>query len=153
VAFADGLLAGLPALDILINNAAQTVRRTPDDFAEAEALERMGIETLPANIRPILGVDPLLELPGEPGPSRGAGATSLGLIRIPNPLDQPPDHREAKSWTARLADVGPIELLKVDADEASIVHPEHDTITLPRGVCRVWRQREFDDLGSRFVAD
>lgn len=29
VAFADGLLAGLPTLDILINNAAQTVRRPP----------------------------------------------------------------------------------------------------------------------------
>jgi hypothetical protein len=51
-----------------------------------------------------------------------------------------------KGRTARL-------FLEGSADEATVVHPEHDTITLPRGVYRVWRQREFDDTGFRFVAD
>lgn len=43
--------------------------------------------------------------------------------------------------------------LDVTAEEARIVHPEHGTIALPRGAYRVWRQREFDDLQIRFVAD
>jgi hypothetical protein len=43
--------------------------------------------------------------------------------------------------------------LEVTADEARVVHPEHGTITLPRGAYRVWRQREFDDGGIRTVAD
>jgi NAD(P)-dependent dehydrogenase (short-subunit alcohol dehydrogenase family) len=114
VAFADGLLSGLPSLDILINNAAQTVRRTPDYFAGAEALEQRGIAALPANIRPILGVDPLPELPAEPGPAPSGGTTSFGLLPArQGPRDEPPDHREANSWTSRLADVGPVELLEV----------------------------------------
>ena len=66
-------------------------------------------------------------------------------------------HRIEDRRTARLLSVGEgraMQLfLEVDADEASVVHPEHDTITLPRGVYRVWRQREFDDLGIRYVAD
>jgi hypothetical protein len=43
--------------------------------------------------------------------------------------------------------------LEVTSDEADVVHPEHGTIVLPRGSYRVWRQREFDDRGNRFVAD
>ncbi len=43
--------------------------------------------------------------------------------------------------------------LEVVADEAAVSHPEHGEIVLTRGVYRVWRQREFDDLGSRLVAD
>ncbi len=66
-------------------------------------------------------------------------------------------HQVEDRRTARLLSVGQGRaaqlFLEVEADEASVVHPEHDTITLPRGVYRVWRQREFDDAGSRFVAD
>ncbi len=43
--------------------------------------------------------------------------------------------------------------LEVTAEEAGVVHPEHGEIVLPRGVYRVWRQREFDERGDRFVAD
>src|SRR5262249_2128320 len=43
--------------------------------------------------------------------------------------------------------------LDVTADAASIVHPEHGPIVLPRGSYRVWRQREFADREVRFVAD
>jgi hypothetical protein len=66
-------------------------------------------------------------------------------------------HQVKDRRTARLLSVGEgraVQLfLEVDADEASVVHPEHGTITLPRGVYRVWRQREFDDHEVRFVAD
>ena len=33
--------------------------------------------------------------------------------------------------------------LDVRADQARVVHDEHGTITLDRGVYRVWRQREY----------
>jgi len=119
VAFADGLVSELPHLDILINNAAQTVRRTPDYFAGAEALERMPIDALPANVRSLLPVDPLPGLPpgsGLLGFSGGRGADATPVEMIPASLDrpdEPQDRREANSWTARLTDVGPVELLEV----------------------------------------
>ena len=43
--------------------------------------------------------------------------------------------------------------LEVVADQAGVVHPEHGEIVLTRGSYRVWKQREFDDRGIRFVAD
>jgi NAD(P)-dependent dehydrogenase (short-subunit alcohol dehydrogenase family) len=117
--FADGLLSEHAALDILINNAAQTVRRTPDYHAGAEPLERQPIESLPANVLAVLGDNSLRRLTSgssDPGSSRGdeADASSTGLIptRL-HRLDEPPDLRESNSWTARLADVGPVELLEV----------------------------------------
>jgi NAD(P)-dependent dehydrogenase (short-subunit alcohol dehydrogenase family) len=119
VAFADGLLSELPALDILINNAAQTVRRTPDYFAGAEALEQMPFDALPANVKSLLRVDPSpgpMPGPGLPGLSVGRGADAAPAGMIPASLDrpaEPTDRREANSWTARLADVGPVELLEV----------------------------------------
>jgi hypothetical protein len=66
-------------------------------------------------------------------------------------------HQIKDRRTARLLstdETGAIRLfLEVIADEAAVVHPEHGEIVLPRGNYRVWRQREFDDIGPRFVAD
>ena len=44
----------------------------------------------------------------------------------------------------------------VVADCAEIVHEEHGTIALNRGVYRVWRQREYDprpEVSQRYVID
>jgi hypothetical protein len=41
--------------------------------------------------------------------------------------------------------------LRVTADTAELRHEEHDTITLPRGLYRVRRQREFD--GSDLIEE
>jgi hypothetical protein len=53
--------------------------------------------------------------------------------------------------------------LRIDADAAQLQHEEHDTITLPKGLYRVRRQREYDgsdviheprpSVRSRVVAD
>ena len=43
--------------------------------------------------------------------------------------------------------------LEVIAEEATIVHPEHDPIVLPRGRYSVWRQREYTDFGTRTIYD
>jgi hypothetical protein len=49
----------------------------------------------------------------------------------------------------------PVELyighVRIDADAAQLRHEEHDTITLPKGVYRVRRQREYD--GSDLIED
>ena len=37
--------------------------------------------------------------------------------------------------------------LEVTAEEAKVEHPEHGPIVLPRGMYRVWRQREFGESG------
>lgn len=47
----------------------------------------------------------------------------------------------------------PSMFVEVIAEEARIVHPEHAAIVLARGVYRVWRQREYRDLGTRQVDD
>jgi len=44
--------------------------------------------------------------------------------------------------------------LNVTANEASVVHPEHNTIVLPKGCYRVWHQREFgEDKKPKRVVD
>jgi len=43
--------------------------------------------------------------------------------------------------------------VRVRGDAARIVHQEHGPITLPRGLYRVWKQREFAPDAIRWVAD
>ena len=43
--------------------------------------------------------------------------------------------------------------LEVVHDTADVIHPEHDTITLPRGCYRVWQQREASGVGWSTMAD
>jgi NAD(P)-dependent dehydrogenase (short-subunit alcohol dehydrogenase family) len=44
-----------PRLDLLINNAAQTVRRPPGFYAHLMAQESLGTKDLPASVQPLLG--------------------------------------------------------------------------------------------------
>ncbi|MET0133919.1 MAG: SDR family oxidoreductase [Kibdelosporangium sp.] len=86
-------------LDILVNNAAQTVRRPAWSYARLQAAEA----------RPVLGIEAapgfLPSLP-EPDWSRElAGPVDAnGLIPDPSPVN---------SWTAKLGEVDPVELLEV----------------------------------------
>lgn len=43
--------------------------------------------------------------------------------------------------------------VKIAAPSADLIHEEHATITLPNGLYRVRRQREWDAGASRLVAD
>jgi hypothetical protein len=43
--------------------------------------------------------------------------------------------------------------LEVFAGTATVVHQEHGPITLPRGVYRVWQQREYTPQAIRTVSD
>jgi NAD(P)-dependent dehydrogenase (short-subunit alcohol dehydrogenase family) len=102
VALADTVAASGP-LDILINNAAQTVRRSPDAYALLVAGET---EALPA-------APPVLEL--------GAAhdlhpVTTLALTARSTTIDAGgllPDQVDDNSWTQRVDEIDPVEMLEV----------------------------------------
>ena len=102
IALADTVAAAGP-LDILINNAAQTVRRSPDAYARLVAGES---RELPGRAR-VLELGGAHDLhPGmtlalaEPGGEVDAG----GLI---------PDEVDHNSWTQGVDEIDPVELLEV----------------------------------------
>ena len=93
-----------PHLDILINNAAQSVRREPSFHHRERQLEAQPTALLPGNVRALLaGHDPRPE-PHQP------------VVDLPAPDSdrhgQPIDRRERHSWTYLLDEVPPGELLE-----------------------------------------
>jgi NAD(P)-dependent dehydrogenase (short-subunit alcohol dehydrogenase family) len=118
VALADSVAARGP-LDILINNAAQTVRRTPGSYAAIAAAEK---EALPD------GPLPELEYFGTAGASPAAALTQGGTTLTPQQITEMaltarsvaidagglvPDTTPTNSWSDRVHEVDPLELLEV----------------------------------------
>jgi NAD(P)-dependent dehydrogenase (short-subunit alcohol dehydrogenase family) len=111
VALADSVAAQGP-LDILINNAAQTVRRSPDAYRELLAAESAPPPAgrLPAARRAGLSARDLTELAlvsGSAAPARIAAGTAIdagGLV---------PDLHAHNSWVQSVDQVEPVELLEV----------------------------------------
>ncbi|HEX3600482.1 MAG TPA: hypothetical protein VHU84_10095 [Lacipirellulaceae bacterium] len=65
-------------------------------------------------------------------------------------------HRVRDLRSAMVFVLGDQIFVDVTADRAEIVHDEHGTIELNRGVYRVWRQREYDPTPEgnyRYVFD
>ncbi|MEO1528718.1 MAG: hypothetical protein AAFX06_25135 [Planctomycetota bacterium] len=63
-------------------------------------------------------------------------------------------HKILEKRVCRLYEIDDEFVLEVFGEQASLVHPEHDTIVFPRGLYRVWRQRELTrERGTRFVLD
>ena len=96
------------SLEILINNAAQTIRY-PDDFylplvkKEEQALSKWsGIPALSENKIPVLGDQKLLQTAGE------ESGTEI------NRFGQPVDDRSKTSWNSTLVEVSTQELLEVN---------------------------------------
>jgi NAD(P)-dependent dehydrogenase (short-subunit alcohol dehydrogenase family) len=102
VALADSIAAEGP-LDILINNAAQTVRRSPDAYAllvtgESEALAHgPQVRELGAAHDPHPGTTLALT-------ARSTAIDAGGLI---------PDEVDHNSWTQRVEEIDPVEMLEV----------------------------------------
>ncbi len=126
VALADSVAAGGP-LDILINNAAQTVRRSPGSYAALVAaesaalpegplpeLEYLGGHETPNHPAALVGpaltphnVTALALTTGSASPERIAANTAIdagGLV---------PDLAPENSWSARVHEVDALELLEV----------------------------------------
>ena len=107
VALADSVAERGP-LDILINNAAQTVRRSPDSYRHLLEGESEQVLEHP---RLLAGA-----LPDEATALTPAAATSLALTARSVAIDAGglvPDVTSVNSWTQGVDEVDPIELLEV----------------------------------------
>jgi hypothetical protein len=62
-------------------------------------------------------------------------------------------HRIAEPAAAQLWESGTSLFLRVVAGRATVVHEEHRPIVLPRGMYRVWTQREYSPREIRQVLD
>ncbi|MET9802507.1 SDR family NAD(P)-dependent oxidoreductase [Streptomyces sp. NPDC006368] len=131
VALADSVAAEGP-LDILINNAAQTVRRSPRAYRELVAAESA---PLPAGELPtaeVIGtfgsgaVETMAALPSSrnggltaeevTGLALVTGSASLERIAAGTAIDAGglvPDLHDTNSWVQTVSDVDPVELLEV----------------------------------------
>ncbi|MEU1620113.1 SDR family NAD(P)-dependent oxidoreductase [Streptomyces sp. NPDC005722] len=129
VALADSVAAEGP-LDILINNAAQTVRRSPAAYAELVAAESA---PLPAGALPASevfgafgsGAQPALPAPRAELAARArevtelalvSGSASLARIEAGTAIDAGgliPDLDAENSWSRAVGEVDPVEMLEV----------------------------------------
>ncbi|MEV0256863.1 SDR family oxidoreductase [Streptomyces sp. NPDC050732] len=98
--------AGGP-LDILVNNAAQTVRRPPESYAALAAGETA---ELPALARSAPGFRPVQTERTAPG-AAGQGALAL-VLRDADEAGLLPDAAPENSWSARLGGLDPAEVLE-----------------------------------------
>jgi NAD(P)-dependent dehydrogenase (short-subunit alcohol dehydrogenase family) len=136
VALADSVAAAGP-LDILINNAAQTVRRSPGAYGPLAAAENEPLppgplpelltfdhisDAHPAALAGSLSEHPLPHLPSTvTGASLSrialvAGSSSLARLAESTAIDAGglvPDLHSINSWTQRVNEVDPLELLEV----------------------------------------
>jgi NAD(P)-dependent dehydrogenase (short-subunit alcohol dehydrogenase family) len=106
IALADDV-AGRGQLDILINNAAQTVRRSPEAYAHLAAAARA---PLPAGALPdVMTLGPTtLALPADPSsPDHVDPGTMLDAGGLA------PDLHPDNSWSRVIGEVDPVELLEV----------------------------------------
>ncbi|WP_078849786.1 SDR family NAD(P)-dependent oxidoreductase [Streptomyces sp. NRRL F-5126] len=127
VALADSVAAAGP-LDILINNAAQTVRRSPGAYSELLAAESapMPAGELPAaEVIGAFGSGAQTVLPSGRESLTAAdvtelalvgGSASLARIEAGTAIDAGglvPDLHDTNSWVQTVSDVDPVELLEV----------------------------------------
>ena len=62
-------------------------------------------------------------------------------------------HRVERPETAQVFRSGDFLYLSVTAEMAALVHEEHSRIELPRGVYKVWQQREYTPRAIVRVSD
>lgn len=62
-------------------------------------------------------------------------------------------HRVERPETAQVWRSGQFLYLSVTAEMAALVHEEHKRIELPRGVYKVWQQREYTPRAIVRVSD
>ncbi|MFB7495572.1 SDR family NAD(P)-dependent oxidoreductase [Streptomyces sp. NPDC056161] len=127
VALADSVAAAGP-LDVLINNAAQTVRRSPQAYGELVAAESAPLpagELPAAEVIGTFGSGAVAELPIAGGTLTAADVTSLALVSGSASLERiaagtaidagglVPDLHDTNSWIQSVDEVTPVELLEV----------------------------------------
>jgi NAD(P)-dependent dehydrogenase (short-subunit alcohol dehydrogenase family) len=125
------LLASLPRLDFIINNACQTVRRPPEFYSHMMEGERTALQEMPDNIRGLLGeyeasASGAVVPSGAVASSQAAELSQVPLLaedllghkhlfpegRLDQDLQQV-DLRGRNSWRLLMAEVSSVELLEV----------------------------------------
>jgi len=110
VELCDGLLAAGEPLDILVNNAAQTVRRPEASYAPLIAADRAAAAELSGALRE------LAPIAGYHGANADVVPHSAGLLALGAAVDENgllPDPSPHNSWSAELGELDPVELLEV----------------------------------------
>jgi NAD(P)-dependent dehydrogenase (short-subunit alcohol dehydrogenase family) len=102
VALADAVAAGGP-LDILINNAAQTVRRSPDAYTLLVAGEAEALPSGP-RVHELGAAHDLHPVTTLALAARSTAIDAGGLV---------PDQVDHNSWTQRIDEIDPVEMLEV----------------------------------------
>lgn len=103
-----------PALDVLVNNAAQTIRKPDGDLARLCAREAETLASLDAAARALLA-GPVATL------VTSAELVALASPDLPAATDEhgePVDLGAVNSWSARVDEVSPLELLEVQVINA-----------------------------------
>jgi NAD(P)-dependent dehydrogenase (short-subunit alcohol dehydrogenase family) len=123
IALADSVLSQGP-LDILINNAAQTVRRTPGAYGHLVAAESAPLPSgpLPSVVtlhRPGAVQAALPTTSMSPHALTALALTSGALQTTVDAGGLVPDLDAVNSWTRRVNDVDPVELLEVQLCNAT----------------------------------
>jgi NAD(P)-dependent dehydrogenase (short-subunit alcohol dehydrogenase family) len=135
IGLADAVAARGP-LDILINNAAQTVRRSPGAYAPLAEAELAPLpdgplpelitfghthDAHPLALAASVGSHPLLSLGAGDATeltaaALAAGSSSLARLADGTAIDAGgllPDHHDVNSWTQQVHEVDPLEMLEV----------------------------------------
>jgi NAD(P)-dependent dehydrogenase (short-subunit alcohol dehydrogenase family) len=116
-AFCRDLLATRSRLDVIVNNACQTVRRPPEFYAHMMAEERASARSLPAAVERLVGAvggtqaAELSQVPLLPE-ELASRAHLFPAGQLDQDLQQI-DLRDRNSWRLLLADVPTVELLEV----------------------------------------
>jgi NAD(P)-dependent dehydrogenase (short-subunit alcohol dehydrogenase family) len=140
-AFARHVLASLPAIDILINNAAQTIKRPLEFYRDLIRGEQAGAE-LPATAQRVLAsARPMTFLEQQPDYPRDPALAPYfpaGLLDLDG---QQIDLRPATSWVLKLDEVSTLELLEVQL--VNVVAPFLLVSQLKPLLCRSRFARRF----------
>jgi len=110
-AFCRQMIATLPRLDFIINNACQTVRRPPAFYAHMMEGETTAGRALPERARALIGAPTLSQVPLLPEDLVAPDAL-FPVGRLDQDLQQV-DLRRQNSWRLLLAEVSTVEMLEV----------------------------------------
>ncbi len=99
-------------IDIIVNNAAQTIKRPNSFYEHLLPQEQTDIKTLPLNQQKLL-LSPASSLVVTPSPPFNSSHLVLRTSHLLDKDGQAPDYRPQNSWTLKLENIETVEFLEV----------------------------------------